>query len=467
MPTVELRVAQWAGEVLYKPARRKIVYGGRSGGKTYEIAQALVILAAQGEKSYFGRPLRILLCREIQKSIRESSLAEIKAAIDRMGIPGFKMLQGEIRHKNGSIFITTGLSSVTEESIKSLHGIDIAWAEEAHRLSTRSIELLEPTIRKSGSEIIYSFNPHRRSDPVWIRYIGAKSLPEGTVIKKVCLEHNAGLPDDLVEPKKQAEESRKYDPVRYRHIWRGEPDDDSDLRRLIQYSDLMKCMVSEPKGDEGLVHAGLDLADTGADKNSLVIRKGGYVCYYERFSSRNMNETGRRVHRICKEYGVQKLFYDVTGVGAGMRGFYADLQDGAYRAVPVNFGEKVVKPQRLYTFHGNVRIKQVDKFSRRTAQLGAAVQQRVRMSMRILLDGKGDLSSAFWVNSNMAEPETFLVQLSQPVEEEDPSGRMRIIKRPKLYGAKSESPSPDFYDATILAFAQDSAYGLTAPKLAT
>src|SRR5687767_12131599 len=59
---------------LFKPARLKISYGGRGGGKTDGYAIALIILAMQ-------RKLRILCLREIQNSIEESVKETIEGYI--------------------------------------------------------------------------------------------------------------------------------------------------------------------------------------------------------------------------------------------------------------------------------------------------------------------------------------------------------------------------------------------------
>ena len=50
---------------LFEPHRYKVCYGGRGGAKSWSIARALLLLAAD-------RPLRVLCCREFQKSIKDS-----------------------------------------------------------------------------------------------------------------------------------------------------------------------------------------------------------------------------------------------------------------------------------------------------------------------------------------------------------------------------------------------------------
>ncbi|HHW4683729.1 MAG TPA: phage terminase large subunit, partial [Xylella sp.] len=50
---------------LVKPARYKVMYGGRGGGKSWSIARVLVSLATLSK-------LRILCAREFQNSIADS-----------------------------------------------------------------------------------------------------------------------------------------------------------------------------------------------------------------------------------------------------------------------------------------------------------------------------------------------------------------------------------------------------------
>ena len=106
---------------LWRPHRYKVYYGGRGSGKSWAIAEALIVMADMCK-------LRILCCREIQKSIKDSSYQLLKDTADRLGIANrFVFLETEIRHKKtGSKFIFTGLLR-NEQTIKSKEGIDICW----------------------------------------------------------------------------------------------------------------------------------------------------------------------------------------------------------------------------------------------------------------------------------------------------------------------------------------------------
>src|SRR5512146_2317759 len=84
---------------LFQAKRTKVAYGGRGGAKSWGIARALLILAAQ-------KPLRILCAREIQKSIQDSVHQLLKDQIGSLGLDGFyQVLNTEIRGQNGSLFV--------------------------------------------------------------------------------------------------------------------------------------------------------------------------------------------------------------------------------------------------------------------------------------------------------------------------------------------------------------------------
>lgn len=193
---------------LYDPWRYKVLYGGRGAGRSWSMARVLLDLADQ-------QPLRVLCTRELQASIRDSVHRLLTDQIDRLGLP-FEVLQTEIRHPNGSLFIFEGLRhNITK--IKSIEGIDICWVEEAERVSKESWDVLIPTIRKAGSEIWVTFNPDQETDPTYQRFV--VSPPPNAWIRKVSADDNPWLPDEL-----RAERDYLYrvDPEAAAHIWGGE-----------------------------------------------------------------------------------------------------------------------------------------------------------------------------------------------------------------------------------------------------
>lgn len=204
---------------LWRPHRYKVYYGGRGSGKSWAIAEALIVMADMCK-------LRILCCREIQKSIKDSSYQLLKDTAERLGIANrFVFLETEIRHKKtGSKFIFTGLLR-NEQTIKSKEGMDICWVEEAQTVSESSWETLIPTIRKDGSEIWLSFNPLNADDPTTIRFV--ENPPPEAYVRKVNYDENPYFNDAL---RREMEWDRKNDYEKYLHIWEGYPRTFSDAQ---------------------------------------------------------------------------------------------------------------------------------------------------------------------------------------------------------------------------------------------
>lgn len=204
---------------LFEPHRYSVIYGGRGGARSWSVARFLLLSAA-------SRPLRILCTRELQTSIRDSVHQLLRDQISLLGIPGFSATEREVRHVNGSLFIFEGLRhNVTK--IKSLEGVDIAWVEEAERISAASWEVLIPTIRKKGSRIIVTFNPDREEDATYQRFIAHP--PPDSWARKVSWEDNPWFPDEL-----KAEKDYLYsvDADAAAHVWGGETRQATDAQIL-------------------------------------------------------------------------------------------------------------------------------------------------------------------------------------------------------------------------------------------
>jgi len=205
-----IQLPKWSECLFDESARYIAVKGGRGSGKSRSVATALNLRAA-------AKPLRILCVREIQKSIRDSSKRLLDDDAERNGLAGFyTSLETEVRGANGSLFLFAGLRS-NIDSIKSMEGIDICWVEEAQSVSKTSLETLIPTIRKPGSQIIFTWNPKHETDPIEEMF-GRDDLPPDTRLKTVNYVDNPWFPDVL---QKEADYDLKRDPEKYNHVWMG------------------------------------------------------------------------------------------------------------------------------------------------------------------------------------------------------------------------------------------------------
>jgi phage terminase large subunit len=212
--TLEIECAE-AFEPLLSPARYKAALGGRGSGKSHFFAELLIAECVMKPGT------RAVCIREVQKSLKESAKRLIEDKLLQMGLgeaAGFRITKEQIETPGQGVIIFQGMQDHTAESIKSLEGYRIAWVEEAQTLSARSLALLRPTIRAEDSQLWFSWNPRRASDPVDQMFRG-NVLPTGAVVVKANWDANPWFPSVLEQERKDCLEAT---PEQYGHIWSGE-----------------------------------------------------------------------------------------------------------------------------------------------------------------------------------------------------------------------------------------------------
>lgn len=212
-----------------KGYRELIYYGGRGGGKTKQLVQYCFLQALE-KKRY------ILCLRKYEKSQKYSLLTEFKELIRELRLQYEErettlrseslldeVLQVKIREitfSNGSNIIFAGVSDNTVWSLKSFSNVDLAFYDEANEISKLTYEVLKPTIRKEGSQLIFSYNPQNREDFLSVKTEEAIKNPGGyTYVQKVGWRDNALFPPVL---NRDRLESLKNDtPEIYAWKWEG------------------------------------------------------------------------------------------------------------------------------------------------------------------------------------------------------------------------------------------------------
>lgn len=195
-----------------------VYHGGRGGGKSWEIADFLLIEGAKQKH-------RILCCREVQKSIKQSVHKLLSDRIVALGLGHFyQILDTEIRGINGTEFSFAGLLNHTVESVKSFEGATITWIEEAQTVSAFSLSILIPTVvRTHKPMVIMSMNPKLPSDAVYSQYVLGDR--DDTVVVQINYTDNKECPDELIA---LAEQMKADDYDQYEHIWLGRPKEIAD-----------------------------------------------------------------------------------------------------------------------------------------------------------------------------------------------------------------------------------------------
>lgn len=194
--------------------REAAIYGGRYSLKSHTVARVLLIRARQSK-------IRVACFREFQSSIADSSFQLLADLIKLYKLNDFVLTKNSIINKvNGSDFLFKGLWN-NEQSIKSTEGIDIAWVEEAQTVSEKSLEVLTPTVRKAGSQIIYTYNRLLEEDPVHARLV-LQGRPNTLIINAnydIAVKYG-WIPDVI---KAEIEDDKVNRPALYQHKWLGEP----------------------------------------------------------------------------------------------------------------------------------------------------------------------------------------------------------------------------------------------------
>ena len=201
-------------EPLLTPARYKGAWGGRGSGKSHFFGEMLV------DDSLCQKGLRSVCIREVQKSLKQSSkkLIEDKLAQLRLGEKdGFKIFNEVIQTPGDGLIMFQGMQDHTAESIKSLEGFNRAWIEEAQTMSITSLRLLRPTIRAEDSELWFSWNPRRKTDPVDV-LLRQGQTPTDSVVVNANWAHNPWFPDVLEQ---ERQDCLNISPEEYDHVWDG------------------------------------------------------------------------------------------------------------------------------------------------------------------------------------------------------------------------------------------------------
>ena len=198
---------------LFEPAkaRYRVLYGGRGGSKSWNIARALLLKGCE-------QKIRVLCAREYQTSIKDSVHKLLCDQIFALGIEAhYEITERSLRGTNGTEFIFVGVKNNTN-NVKSIEGIDICWVEEAQSVTPNSWNVLVPTIRKADSEIWISFNPELPTDETWKRFV--INPPENAVVQKINWSDNPYFPE-VLDLERRALQGRDIEA--YNNVWEGIP----------------------------------------------------------------------------------------------------------------------------------------------------------------------------------------------------------------------------------------------------
>ena len=424
------------------PARNRVLYGGRSSSKSWDAAGFAIFLSNSCK-------IRVLCTRQFQSKIEESVYTLLKIQINRFNLGHrFRILENKIINRyTGSEFIFYGLWRSIDE-IKSLEGIDIHWAEEAHLLTEEQWEILNPTIRKQGSQHWIIFNPRLVTDFVYRRFV--TNPPPNTIVRKINYNDNPFLSNTMYA---EIEAAKAEDYENYLHVYEGNPKSD-DEESVIKRSHVMAAIDGHNALGiqiSGIRRIGFDVADAGEDYCAMVESYGSLNVWADQWKAKEdeLLKSCSKVWAKARELNAL-IVYDAIGVGATSGAKFNELNtSNKVRIEHQKFfaGGAVAKPDSQYQRSG---IKNRDYFANIKAQAWWLIADRFRNTYNAVRNGQSfNDDDMIFIDGNMPHLNQLIDELTSPKQDYDNAGRVKVEGKKDL--SKRDIASPNLADAFIMA----------------
>jgi len=261
------------------PADVRGAYGGRGSGKTRSFAK---MAALWGYRHGITGTSGIILCaRQFMNSLEDSSLEEVKRAIeDEPFLAAYYEIGDKyVKSKDGRISFSFAGLDRNIASIKSKGRLLLVWVDEAEPVTDSAWTTLEPTLREEGSdwsaELWITWNPKRKTAAVETRFRQSKD----PLVKIVELnwKDNPKFPAKL---ERQRQRDKAERPTQYAHVWDG--DFETVNEGAYFASDLVKA---KEEGRIGIVPVDplmtirlyADLGGTGAKADNFVFWAAQFI----------------------------------------------------------------------------------------------------------------------------------------------------------------------------------------------
>ena len=195
-------------------SRFTILRGSAGSGKSYSIAQWVIV-------SLMKNNIKWMVLRKTGRSLRESVFALLKAVISDMELSEYFRINKtdmsiEFIH-TGSIIIMSGLDDV--EKLKSIHGVDKVWIEEASEITEADFKQINLRLRGIGKQhqIYLSFNPIDENH--WIKQVFFDIKKDNALLHHSTYKDNAFLDEEY---KQELEKLKNIDEYYYKVYALGE-----------------------------------------------------------------------------------------------------------------------------------------------------------------------------------------------------------------------------------------------------
>lgn len=393
--------------------------------------------------------IKVLCMRQLQNRIQDSVYSTLVAQIDRFGLTKeFEVLKSTIIHRRTkSQFHFHGIKHDVEE-IKGFEGADIGWIEEGEGLTKDQWALIEPTIRKEGSECWIVYNPRLCSDFIET----FKHDPaNGTIVRHINYDENPFLSKTML---RKIDRLKELDYDEYEHIYLGVPRSD-DANVIIKQSwieasiDACKALGITPSGETVL---GFDVADDGGDLNAMVARKGIHHHHLEKWKGQEdmLLASCTRVYNAAILYG-GRINYDSIGIGATAGSKFSEINQIRKlngEDIEIEYAKfiaqgKVMDPDLNYINTPHEKIKNNDFFDDINAQTWWLIAERFMNTYNaVRKDVKFEEGELISIASDISDLNMLTTELSTPRKAFSPStGKVKRESKDKMKSRGIKSPN--------------------------
>lgn len=448
------------------PKRFKIAIGGRGSGKSMSFAD-MCLMDAQ------TKGIKTACFREFQNSIDDSVHALLKSEIERLNLQGFEVQNNQILLNQDPVFKFRGLAR-NPEGVKSMHGFQRFWVEEAQTISFNSLKALTPTLREEGSEIWFSANPRSSVDAFSQRFIKPyeKQLRRDGyyeddlhLIVLINITDNPLVPDVL---KQEMESDReRMSPALFQHVWEGEYYDsvEDNIIPTEWYDaaiDAHKKLGFEPSG---ALIASHDPSDEGGDSKGFALRKGSVVLEVCEKVTGDAGEGMDWALQKARQAQADWFVWDCDGLGISLKR-QVDQELESTKMQKHQFRGSETPDDAAVPYSGRDSKTNKDTFFNKRAQYWWKLRDRFEATYRAVTKGEYvDPDELISLSSEIPTLDQLRSEVCRIPQKRSNNGKIQIMSKIDMAKKPYELPSPNMGDALMMSMFSPKAVQKQAVKI--
>lgn len=446
--------------LLTKPKRIKVAVGGRGSAKSTTVADCWLRFCHLGE--------RLCAARMYQNSIDESVHSMLQERSRVLGVPPgeIRATNTRIRSARGGEIFYKGLSR-NIDSLLSMHGVKRFWVEEAASLSDEVLKKLLPTIRSSNSEIWFTLNRGRSTDPFSRRLLKPyeRELKRGKgvyeddhlLIVDINYWENPWFPPELEQQRQM--DRMTLSPAEYEHVWHGAYAD--SVPGAIILPDWFDACVDahlrlgiRPAGAEVVA---FDPADSGGASKALAHRHGIVIKDVRYRRDGDVNEGGDWAAAYAIRHKVDSFVWDGDGLGLGLRRQFDQAMIGKKIEIRMfrgsqapDFPNRIYEPMEQELVLANDKRRTIgDLVVNKRAQYYLYLRDRIQRTYLAVTKGVyTDPEQMISFSSEIEDLDVLRAEICSVPRKDNLSGKFQIMSKAEM--KKMDIASPDGSDAVMM-----------------